>query len=593
MGGRDAIVRRLRETARLLELVGENPFRARAYENAARTLEGHVASPEELLEDGRLAELPGIGPGLAAAVAELLTSGRLALAEELERRVPRGLLDLYSLGGLGGKRIRKLADALKVRDLDSLEEACRAGQVAKLPGFGRRLEQELLESISRARRFRERYLLSAAWEAAASVESRLAQVPGILRWERTGSLRRGAETIGDLDFVVLLDASVTEPEPWARGVASFLGARLRQVESQRLCFGLEGGWSLDLHPARTANFGWELVRTTGSPIHVEGLLRRAWERGYTVGGEGWQRNGQPVALPTEEDVYNALALPWLPPELREEFDPEVQATALASRRLIQLEDLRGTFHVHTTWSDGQASLEEMAAAALTRGWHYLGIADHSQGARYAGGLPPARVLAQWEAVQRWNQEHADLDLLRGTESDILQDGRLDYENDLLLGFDFVVVSVHSHFRLARESMTARILRALEHPATTFLGHPTGRLLLQREPYEVDLDEVLEAARMQGVIVELNASPYRLDLDWRHLCNHLRAGGLTAINPDAHSIRGLEDVAFGVAMARKAGARPEQVVNTWPREEIQSYLAARRGKARAGLSVSRQSGADPQ
>ncbi len=577
---RTAIVRRLRETARLLELAGESPFRARAYENAARTLEGLPTSPEELLESGRLAELPGIGPGLAAAVAELVSSGRLALAEELEQRIPRGLLELFQLSGLGAKRIRALAEALGIRDLVDLESACRAGAVAGLPGFSSRLQSDILAAIGQRQRYRERHLLSEASERAERIEERLAQIPGLTRWERAGSLRRSLETIGDLDYVLTPDSGLSTED-----LLALLAAQLSvgwELNTQVPIRGsLEGNWNLDLFLAVPENFGWVWVQATGPSELVEDLSRRAHKRGFEVESTGWTRSGSRVELPDEETVYELLDLPWLPPDLRDTVDAW-EGSLGGSDSLITLRDLQGTFHVHTSWSDGRASLEEMADSARLRGWSYLGIADHSQSAGYASGLSPERVWAQWKTIEEWNQDHPDLYLFRGTECDILPDGRLDFEDDLLLGFDFVVASVHSRLQLDPEAMTRRLIRAVEHPAVTILGHPSGRLLLQREPYSADLSAVLAAARRSGVIVELNASPYRLDLDWRLLRDHLAAGGLTAINPDAHSLRGLDDVRFGVSMARKAGARPEQVVNTWPRTRVAHYLANRRAQARQML-----------
>lgn len=579
---RRVIVRRLRETARLLELAGESPFRARAYENAARTLEDAPESPEELLESGRLAELPGIGPGLASAVAELVTSGRLSLAEELEEQIPRGLLELYELSGLGSKRIRKLRETLGVTDLQSLEAACRDGRVAPLPGFGPRLQEALLAAIAQHQRYRERHLLSAAWEQADQLMTHFRSIPDFLRFELAGSLRRGMETVGDLDFVVVPRGEKATDE-LAQALAARVGGHWVATPRNSLWGSLEGGWRVDVFLARTQNFGWTLLEATGPEAFLQGVWQRAKEKGLEPSQTGLLSTSRPdLAFFEEESVFQQLELPWVPPELRD-LAARTPIFAGAVSSLITLEDLTGTFHVHTNWSDGRASLSEMAEAARQLGWSYLGIADHSQSAGYAGGLSPERVWSQWEAIATWNQSHPELQVFRGIEADILPDGCLDYEDDLLLGFDFVVASIHSRLHLGREKMTERLIRAVEHPAVTFLGHPSGRLLLQREPYEADLPCVFEAARHAGVVVELNASPYRLDADWRLLSEHLAAGGLISIHPDAHSVGGLNDVRFGVIMARKAGASQHQVVNTWPRERVQEFLKERRARAREKIS----------
>ncbi len=325
-----------------------------------------------------------------------------------------------------------------------------------------------------------------------------------------------------------------------------------------------------------------LLHFTGSKEHNVELRSRARSQGWTLNEYGLHHGERRFALDSERAIYRKLGLAWIPPEAREALGEIERAASGPIPEPVSYEDLRGTLHVHTDWSDGIATLEAMAAAAASLGWEYLGIADHSRAAAYARGLDPARVREQWQEIERWNAAGRSPYLFKGTECDILGDGALDFDDELLLGFDFVVASVHSRFAMSREAMTARWVRAASHPCVTFLGHPTGRLLLMREPYDLDLERVLEAAHGNGVLPELNANPHRLDLDWRQLRGWLGRGGMTSIHPDAHSPQGLSDVRFGIGIARKAMAVAGQVLNTRPLAELRSYFAARRKRARGAL-----------
>jgi DNA polymerase (family 10) len=332
-----------------------------------------------------------------------------------------------------------------------------------------------------------------------------------------------------------------------------------------------------------AEFPATLHHFTGSKEHNILLRSRAKHDGVTINEYGLFRGDERLPVRDEAELFDRLGLAWIPPELREGFDEIELAESGRLPRLVERGDLRGTFHVHTTWSDGTASVAAMAAAAAKMGWDYLGIADHSPSAAYAGGLPPARVREQWAEIDAWNAKGSAPRLFKGTEADILVDGTLDFDDELLLGFDFVVASVHSRFRIGHDAMTERLVRAVSHPCVTFLGHPTGRLLLAREGYEFDVDAVLDAAERNGVLVEVNASPHRLDLDWRLLRGWLRRGCRTSVNPDAHSPQGLADVDFGVWTARKAGTRREDLLNAAPLAEVETFLSGRRDRARAALA----------
>lgn len=568
----------LREVGDLLELRGENPFRSRAYANGARAIEGMAEDPQELFEAGTLGEVRGIGPGLVAGIAELVLTGSMALHRELLAEFPSGVLDLLRIPGLGPKRLRVLLDRLEIDSPAALERACREGRVATLPGFGAKSQEKLLQGLSSLQKHGERQLLSAARAAAEDLARHLGEHPAVEKVEIAGSLRRSCETIGDLDLLVSVPRSRREEV-----VAHFLAGPtvLQAIEhgETKAAAVVGGGVRADLRLVEAEEFGAALLHFTGSKEHNVALRALAKSRGWTLNEYGLHDGERRLPADTEADLYRLLGLHWIPPEAREGLDEIDLAAVGPLPDLVSLSDLRGTFHVHTDWSDGIATLEEMAQAAANFGWEYLGIADHSRAAAYARGLDPDRVREQWAAIDRWNEQGRRPHLFKGTECDILGDGALDFDDELLLGFDYVVASVHSRFHLSREAMTARWVRAASHPCVTFLGHPTGRLLLVREPYELDLDAVLDAARLHGSIPELNANPHRLDLDWRPLRPWLAGGGLTSIHPDAHSPHGLTDVRYGVGIARKALAPAEKVLNTRPLAEIQDYFAARRARAR--------------
>jgi DNA polymerase (family 10) len=574
---RETVVRILRETGQLLDLKGENPFRVRAYENASRAIEGLTEDPQELLEAGTLAEVPGIGPGLVGAIAEIVHGGRLAQLEELRREFPPGLLDLFRIPGLGPKRIRTLFRELHVGSPADLERACRAGEVAGLPGFGAKTEQKILAGLAELGRHAERHLLSEARAVAEPLLAHLAGHPAVRRAEIAGSLRRWRETIGDLDFVAAV-AAADRAEVARHFAAAPEVEEVTGTGETKVSILLARGVQADLRMVEEEEFASAWHHFTGSKEHNVALRTRARQMGLTLNEYGLFRGEERLAVAEESDIYRRLGLHPVPPEMREGLGEVELAEKGPLPELIGPGDLRGTFHVHTTWSDGRASVEQMARAAGRLGWDYLGIADHSRAAAYAGGLDPERVREQWREIDAWNERGEAPFLFKGTECDILQDGSLDFPDELLLGFDYVVVSVHSRFRMPREEQTARIARAVSHPCTTFLGHPTGRLLLARDGYELDLEAVLDAAEAGGVLVEINANPHRLDLDWRPLRNWLARGCSTSIHPDAHSPHGLEDVRYGIGVARKGGATASQVLNTGSRDAVRSFFEARRGRA---------------
>jgi DNA polymerase (family 10) len=580
----------LTEIGTLLELKGENPFKIRAYQSGARVLEGLAeAELDRRVEAGTLEEVKGIGEALAQKISELRRTGRLEFYEKLRASMPEGLVELLSIPGLGAKKVRALQDKLGVDSIAKLRAACAENRVAALDGFGDKSQEKILAGIRNREAYGKRHLWVKASEAGAPILAGLRQLPGVLQVESCGSLRRRMETVGDLDFLV----ATTEPAPivdWfvnREGVQE-VTARGESKASVRLQSGLQA----DLRLVPPEQFVFTLHHLTGSKDHNVQMRQRALARGYSMSewglfpaeekhgptaGAKKQGTGGPKSLEakTEADLFQALGLTFIPPELREGVGEIEAAEAGLLPRLVEVEDIRGVFHNHTTASDGHNTLEEMTAAAEALGFEYLGIADHSKSSFQARGLDEARLEQQVETIRQLNaSKKFKTHVFSGTECDILPDGKLDFAKATLAQLDYVVISIHSSFRQSREDMTKRIIRAIEQPHVTMLGHLTGRLLLEREAYEVDADKVIDAAIAHGVIIELNASPMRLDMDWRHWRKAAEKGLVTSINPDAHRTSQLEFFRLGVGAARKGWLTKEQVFNTRPLAAVQKWLSGR-------------------
>lgn len=560
-----------REIASLLEAMGENPFKIRAYVNGARALDGMDGDLGALIESGELARTRGFGQALVEKATTLWRTGRLPYLEELRAKAPASAAELQNVAGLGPKKAQQIRDALGISTLDELEAACRDGRVAELPGFGAGTVKRILEGIPFAKQSQARRLLPAADEIAMPLLRALRRIEGVQRAELAGSLRRRRETIGDLDLVACADdpGSVVEAwvtQPLVRGVVSRGGNRA----SVRVASDVQA----DLIVVEPAQWGAALLHFTGSKDFNAALRGHAKTRGLKLNEYGLFRGEQLVRADDEGAILRELGLCELPPETREDAGDVERALAVFERALavveralagscpplVQESDLRGVLHVHSTYSDGRDTLRDMVATAQEHGWEYVGISDHSQTASYANGMSVERLLRQHEELDEL-QESASIRILRGVESDILPDGSLDFPDDVLARLDFVIASVHSQFRTPAAEMTRRIVRAVSHPRTRVLGHPTGRLLLSREGYTFDLDEVFRACRENDVAIEINAWPNRLDLDWRHARRLRDAGVKACINPDAHRTSELAFVSYGAAMARKAWLGPDDVINT--------------------------------
>jgi DNA polymerase (family 10) len=571
------------EIGTLLELRGDNPFRVRAYYNAARTIEGLQEDLHQLVDENRLTEIKGIGADLAAKITEMLTTNRLKFHDELKASFPPGLLDMLRIPGFGPKKTKAVFDKLKVDSIEKLEAACQAGQVAALDGFGEKSQQKILEGIALVRQFSSRHHYDRAYAAAQPVLETLRALDGVIRCSVAGSLRRCRETIGDVDFLVS-----AKPADAPGIIAAFVNIPgIITVSAQgetKASVVLKGGIQADLRVVTDAQFPFALNYFTGSKEHNIAMRGRALrlknlslnEYGFSPAAEkekSAKELGSSIKCRTEEEVYAALDLDYVPPELREDMGELDAAEAGTLPKLIEKENLRGTFHCHSTWSDGIESVEAMAQAAFDLGLEYIGIADHSKGQRQANGLDEQRLRQQAEEVKKLNKKFAKdgFRIFFGTEVDILPDGSLDFDDATLALCDYVIAAVHTNFNLPAEAQTKRICTALAHPQVTMLAHPTGRLLLEREAYAVNMPHVIEAAAKHKKIIELNAHPYRLDMDWR-LWKHAKELGVKcAINPDAHNIPDLQYLGIGVAIARKGWLTKADVINCLPAKEVEKIL----------------------
>jgi DNA polymerase (family 10) len=576
----------LTEIGTLLELKGENPFKVRAYQTGARALEG-IEEKElaELIAKDELQSVRGIGDALGEKIATLHATGRLDYYDKLKASIGAGLVEMLQIPGLGPKKIRVLRDKLGIADIAGLAKACLEGRVAELDGFGEKTQEKLLAGIKNREAYGRRHLWWDAAEVADVIVKGLRALPQVKRAEAAGSLRRGLETVGDLDFIV----AATEIAPvvdWFVAIPGVKDVTARGETKASVRF--DSGLQADLRIVPDDQFVFALHHFTGSKDHNVQMRQRALARGLSLSewglvpaeGEGTVKSkaedrSQRTAAKTEQDLFAALGLHYIPPELREGMG-EIEAAEKAELpRLVELKDLRGAFHNHTTASDGRNTLAEMTAAAEALGWEYLGMADHSKSSYQANGLSEERLLKQVAEIHALNaSKRFATHVFTGVECDILPDGKLDFEDEILRQLDYVVVSIHNVLTQDEATMTTRIIRAIEHPCAMMLGHVTGRLLLRREGYRIDVSKVIDAALANDVIVELNASPYRLDMDWRHWRKAAERGLLCAINPDAHETESLKHVRAGVNSARKGGLRREQVFNTLPLAQVKARFAAR-------------------
>jgi len=554
----------LEEIGLLLRLAGENEFKVRAYANAGRALSAFPGDIAAAVADGSLRNVPGIGPAIFEKIATLVATGRLPYLEELRSRFPASLAALYRVPGLGPKKIDLLRETLGVASLADLEAACRDGRLAAVPGFGAASAKKILAGIATAGRAGGARLFPEAAGLAVRLRDLVAATELCEDVEIAGDVRRGCELVGK----AVLVASAADPGPVQDSFESLPGSEAAATrEGARSGLLLLGGFPAELVVVPPASFGSALVAETGAAGHVAGLEQRALGLSVSIAG-----------LSSEEEVYEAVGLPWIPPDLREGRGELEAAESGNLPPLLEPSDVAGLFHLHTTESDGRASLEEMVAAAAAAGFAYVAITDHSKVAGYAHGLDEARVLAQHEAIDALQPRYPGLRILKGTEADILPDGSIDFGDEFLKRFDIVVASVHSRFELPEKEQTRRVVAAVRNPRVSILGHPTGRLLARREGIRVSLEAVFEAAAESGCAIEINGSPRRLDLDWRWHREAIRRGALLSIGPDAHSVAEIDNWRYAVQIARKGWVGPAQVLNTRPEAALRRWIRARARQA---------------
>ena len=525
----------LEQMAFLAELKDENPFKVRALANAGSIISELPKDVADLLASGEIKKIAGIGKGTQAITKEFVETGKVSEFDELLKGLPESILELREVRGLGPKKIKQLLEQLGIASLAELEYACAENRLVDLKGFGEKTQGNVLKNIKAMMGYKGKVILPMALQEADEVAEALKKLKGVKRVERTGELRRHSEVIASIDFLVEGEAEAALKKA---GFSEEGGAFTRQSER---------GMKVRAFTTSAKDFGSRWIETTGPAEFLKNF-------------------GVFPAAATEEEIFLGKKRSYLPPECRE--------LGIAPKDLLEEKDIRGVFHLHTTWSDGKNTIEEMAQAASALGYEYLGVSDHSQTAFYAHGLDEKRVLEQKKEIEAAQKKFPGVRIFHGIESDILADGALDYPAAFLKKFDFVIASVHGQMKMGRLDMTKRICGALRNPATTWLGHWTGRLLLGREGFDFDVEEVLKCAAEEGKGIELNANPYRLDIDWRLLPRAVELGIPIGIHPDAHSAGGLEDTRFGVWMARKAGLTPAQVLNTKPRKEMEAWLRAR-------------------
>ena len=569
----------------LLELKGENPFKTRAYHNAARTIETLSEPLDKLIAEDRLGEIKGIGEALQEKITTLVTTGRLPYYEDLRASVPKGLVDMLEISGLGPKKLRALNKELGIENIEQLEQACKDGKVATLAGFGEKTQQNILEGIHRKRSYASRHLYADAILVAEPLRDALRDHPDVVRCSTAGSLRRNKEIIGDVDLL----ASSKKPMEVIEYFAGLPGILSVIAKGDTKCSVLlEGGIQADLRVVSDAEFPFALAYFTGSKEHNIVMRQRAIARGLRLNEYGLFKSKEETRDPklllrcaTEEDIFTELGLQYVPPELREAAGEFEAAEKGDLPRLIEWSDLKGSLHNHSTWSDGHQSLEEIARSMIELGCAYWAITDHSKAAFQANGLTEDRVRQQIKEVREINQkleaEGDDFRLLTGTEVDILKDGRLDFPDDLLAELDVVVASIHQSFTLSEAEMTARLVGAAKNPFVSTLGHLTGRLLLEREPYKVNHAAVIDACAETGTWIELNASPLRMDMDWRHWHYAKSKGVKCVINCDAHRFEHAGFLRLGAGIARKGWLTKADVINTLPLDKLRKALQAKRVK----------------
>jgi DNA polymerase (family 10) len=570
----------LSQIGAFLELRGENRFKSRAYTSAARAVQAlPVDDLGPMLRSGELSQTSGVGPATLAVIRDLVETGESSYLDRLRESTPEGLLEMLRVPGLGPAKIHQIHRGLGIETVNELAEAARDGRLATLPRFGPKTAEKILKAIAFLRETGAQVLFPQALGEAQRLLAAVSAHPDVEQAEVAGAIRRRLEVVRDVDIVAACrsdPARVATSFTRVGGVRDAVGVGEASV---RITF--VDGARFDLYCVTPEHFAVALWRATGNNSHIAGVSDRLAERGLELDGDDLRAtDGRAVPVPDEAALYRAAGLAYVPPELREGMG-EIEAAARGELpTLVEYADIQGVLHCHSNFSDGTATIDEMARAARARGWQYLGVSDHSESAFYAGGVSRERILEQHDEIDRVNATYDDFRVLKGVEADILADGRVDYDDEFLDRFDYVIGSIHSRFGMDEAGMTERVLTALDNPHLTILGHPTGRLLLTREPYPIDMHAVLAKAAQVCVAVELNADPHRLDLDWRRLKVAKTRGVAVEIGPDAHSIHGLDYTELGVGIARKGWLEASDVLNARNVDDVLAFARARRSVAAA-------------
>jgi len=566
------VVRILDQTATLLELGGADFFKVRAYRGASRALESSGMETDINTKAKDLQATKGIGKNIAGHIVELISSGTFAEYERLKASTPPGLLVMLRIPGMGAKKVKYLFDNLGISDMETLEQACLENRLSVLPGFGKKTQDNILKGIHAVKRYQQKFLYSQVIGQAELILEKLRKGGSVIRASLAGSLRRKKEIIKDIDIV----ASTGEPE-----MLMELFTGLDDVEdviargSTRSSIRLASGINADIRTVEDWQFPYALHHFTGSREHNTAMRSLSKKSGIRMNEYGLFKGKELIKCKSEKDIFGVFGMQYIPPELRENHGEVEAAQKGQLPALVEPSDIKGIIHIHTTYSDGKMTLEQAARKAMDMGFSYIGISEHSRSARYAGGLKEEDIDNYLTEIDRLNEKLEGFRIFKGIESDILNDGSLDYDDRTLERFDFVIIAIHSNFNMSKNDMTKRIIKALQHPYASILAHPTGRLLLARDPYEVDMEKIIDAAAQSNVDLELNSSPFRLDLDWRYGRYAKQKGVKVFIDPDAHTLDGLYDYSFGVNIARKGWLEAKDIANTMDAGKMADYLENKR------------------
>ncbi|QUI22513.1 DNA polymerase/3'-5' exonuclease PolX [Vallitalea pronyensis] len=554
----------LKEIGLLLEVKGESYFKSKAYYDAARTLEKMEDDIEDLVRERRLETIKGIGKALNQKITELVTTGELAYYNRLKASIPEGLVQMLRIDGLGPKKIMTLYDKLGIATVEELTKACQENKLTGLPGFSRKTQEKILEGIERLQDYDERFHYPVGHLIGRDLLKHMQESGSVIRCDIAGSLRRKHEIIKDIDIL----ASSHEPAKTMEAFVAhpYVEGIIGQGDTKTSVL-LQNGIKADLRVVSDEQYPYALHHFTGSKDHNAALRHIAKQEGLKMNEYGIFRGENLIPCTNEKEIFRVFQMDYIPPELRENHGELEAAQAHTLPHLVEGSDIKGIIHVHSQYSDGNATIEELVKGCMSKGYHYLGISDHSQTAVYAGGLTVEQLKRQHEEIDRLNEQYRDFKIFKGIESDILLDGALDYPDTILESLDFVIGSIHSAFNMTEEKMTKRMMEAVQNPYMTIWGHPTGRLLLRREGYKLDVKKIIEACIAHEVIIEINANPYRLDMDWRYMKWAKEQGARFIISPDAHSIKELDYMNYGIQVARKGWLEKDNIINTRHQDNV--------------------------